>query len=361
MKRTMCGGFLLAGLIVSSGCSGDPTGDLLGSGITLQPSPSSLFMGQGDQEAVTVSVVDAQGNEQDITGFSFEAGAGIAVTEDTTYLRTNAGGQLGTSKRLFIEGLSATATQVTLTANGQTSTVPVRVTPVGATVTLSNAAPAAGEGLVITLPAGYKFGTAGGASVDGTAGITTAVAPDSSSATVLLPPGTTGTIQVDSVAVDFVPGVLFSLPTTETVTVGPTLTAMPGTGSPATAPVITIPPPGATGGFFDAAPLAAATCGGNSGFPCQLYQFTLAEETTFEVNMTWSNTADLGLYFLTADGTTDTGAACDDHGNAAEAQPEHCEITLPAGTYLAGIVNFGPAYVPPDPNPDWVGLGLLTH
>ena len=314
MKRTMCGGFLLAGLIVSSGCSGDPTGDLVGSGITVAPSPSSVFMGQGDQEAITVSVIDAQGNEQDITGFSFEAGAGVAVTEDTTYLRTNAGGQLGTSKRLFVQGLAPTATQVTLTANGQTVTVPVRVTPIGTTVTLSTAAPAANEGLVITLPAGYKFGAGAGASVDGTPGITTAVAPDSTSATVLLPPGTTGTIQVDSVAVDFVPGVLFSLPTTETVTVG-AATPLAGTDNPATAPALVIPPPGGASGLYDAPDFAASVN--------RFYRLDITEPGDYDITLNWTTGSDLDLIVC-------FDAACSDgDGQAATgAHPEHGVYTI---------------------------------
>jgi hypothetical protein len=318
----MCGGFLLAGLIVLGGCSGDPTGDLVGSGLTVQSSPSSVFMAQGESKPLTVSVVDAQGNEQDITGFSFQGGTGVTVVEDTTYLSTNAGAQLGTSKRLFIEGVSPTATSVTLTANGQTSTVPVRVTPIGTTVTLSNAAPIANEGLVITLPAGYKFGTGAGASVDGAPGITTAVAPDSSSATVVLPPGTTGTIQVDSVMVDFVPGVLFSLPTTETVTVGPA-TPLAGTDDPATAPAIAVPPAGGGSALYDAPDFAAA--------PFRFYRFDVTEPGDYDVTLSWTTGSDLDLYLC-----FDPACADGDFQAATGAVPEHGVYTIetPGTFYL---------------------------
>jgi hypothetical protein len=324
MKRSMCGGFLLAGLIVLSGCSGDPTGDLVGSGITVQSNPSSLFMAQGEQKAVIVSVRDAQGNEQDITGFSFQGGSGITVTEDTTYLRTSVG-QLGTSRRLFIDGVTPTASSVSVSANGQTSTVPVRVTPIGATVTLSNATPAANEGLVITLPAGFKFGAGAGANVAGAAGITTSVAPDSTSATVILPPGTTGTITVDSVAVDFVPGVLFSLPTTETVTVG-AATPLPGTDNPATAPALAIPPPGGATGLYDAPDFAASVN--------RFYRLDITEPGDYDITLNWDLGSDLDMILC-------FDAACSDGDAQAAtgAHPEHGVFTIETPVTYYVLVN----------------------
>ncbi len=324
MKRSMCGGFLLAGLVVVGGCSGDPTGDLVGSGITLQPTPSSMFMAQGEQKAVILTVLDAQGNEQEITGFSFQGGTGITVTEDTTYLSTS-GGQLGTSKRLFVDGVSPTATSVTISANGQTSTVPVRVTPTGATVTLSNAAPAPNEGLVITLPAPYKFGAGAGANVAGAAGVTTAVAPDSTSVTVVLPPGTTGPLTVDSVVVDFVPGVLFSLPTTETVAVG-AATPLAGTDDPGTAPAMPIPAAGASTVLYDAPDFAAG--------PFRFYRFDIPDAGDYTVTLDWTTGSDLDLFLC-----FDPGCATGNFSAATAAHPESATYTIagPVTYYL--VVN----------------------
>ena len=327
MKRSMCGGFLLAGLIVLGGCSGDPTGDLVGSDITLQPTPSSMFMAQGEQKAIVLTVLDAQGNEQEITGFSFQAGTGVAVTEDTTYLATTTGGQLGTSKRLFVDGVSPTSTSVTISANGQTLTVPVRVTPTGATVTLSNAAPAANEGLVITLPAGYKFGAGAGANVAGTAGITTTVAADSTSATVVLPPGTTGPITVDNVVVDFVPGVLFSLPTTETVTVG-AATPLAGTDDPSTAPAVPVPPAGGTTALYDAADFTSTAF--------RFYRFDIAEAGDYTVTLDWTTGSDLDLYLC-----FDLACAEGNFSAATGAQPESATYTIDTpGTYYLWVNDY---------------------
>jgi hypothetical protein len=330
MKRSMCGGFLLAGMIVLGGCSGDPTGDLVGSGTTLQPTPSSLFMGQGEEKAIVVNVVDAQGNQQDLTGFSFQGGAGVTVTEDTTFLSTSAG-QLGTSRRLFVRGDAASATSVSITANTLTSTVPVKVTPVGTTVTLSNAAPAANEGLVITLPAGYKFGTGAGASVAGTPGFTTAVAPDSTSATVLLPPGTTGPVTVDSVAVDFVPGVLFSLPTTETVTVGPVTTALAGTDDPSTAPSLALPAAGGTTAVFDIPDFAATID--------HFYRLDVAEAGDYIVTVDWTVGNDVDAPVCIADPTCAAETFTDP--TVTGAKPETGTFTLPAGTSILWVEDFG--------------------
>jgi hypothetical protein len=313
MKRTMCGGFLLASVMAFGGCSGDPTGHIVGTGTTLQTSPSSLFMTQGEEKNVVVSVVDAQGNQQDLTGFSFQAAPGVTVTEDTTYLSTSAG-QLGTSRRIFVRGDAATASSVSITANSLTSTVPVKVTPTGTTVALSNAVPAANEPLVITLPAGYKFGAGAGANVAGTPGITTAVAADSTSATVVLPPGTTGPLTVDSVIVDFVPGVLFSLPTTETVTVGPA-TPLAGTDNPATAPAMPVPAPGATTALYDAPDFAAAGT--------RFYRFDIAEAGDYTVTLDWTTGSDIDLYLC-----FDPGCATGNFTAATSAHPESATYTI---------------------------------
>jgi hypothetical protein len=282
-------------------------------------------MAQGEEKAVIISVRDAQGNDQDITGFSFQGGAGVSVAEDTTYLTTNAGGQLGTSKRLFIQGLSPTATALTVTANGQTSTVPIRVTPVEATVTLSNAAPAANEGLVITLPAGYKFGNGGGANVSGTAGITTSVAPDSSSATVILPPGTTGELTVDSVTTSFIPGVLFSLPTGDSVTVGPA-TPLAGTDNPATAPALSVPPAGGTTALYDAPDFTAN--------PNRFYRIDFPEAGDYQITTNWTTGSDIDMILC-------FDAACSDgDGQAAtSAHPEVGVYTIAAPVTYYLLIN----------------------
>jgi hypothetical protein len=213
---------------------------------------------------------------------------------------------------------------------------------------------------VLTVPAPFQFDLDSTVTFDAGQAIVLDRSADGRTLTILPTPGatTTGTA---TLFVDFLPTVPITTTTDVPLTISATVPAQPGTDAPATAPIITIPAAGAKGGFFDAGSWGAPLCGvANTGAPCQLYKFTLAADATFDMEARWSNTADVGVYFISEDGTTDTDQACDEHGNGAEAQPEHCLITLAAGTYLLGVVSFGPFYPVPDPNPTWVGVTLRT-
>ncbi len=331
MNRSMCGGFLLAAATGMLACSGDPTGDLVGTGAAISAIPSSLFMAQGETKPLTVSVLDEQGNALEITGFQAAPGsAAVAVVEDTTYLATSAG-ELSTSRRVNVTGQAAAATTVAVTANGTTLNVPVKVTPISITATLSTPTPAANEPLTITLPAGYKFGAGGGASVETTPGITGAIAPDSSSATVFFLPGTTGSITVDSVAVDFAPGVLFSLPTDQTVTVGPLTTTLPGTDDPSTAPALALPPPGQTTVIYDLPDFAATID--------HFYRLDVAEEGDYTVTVGWTVGNDVDAPVCVADPT----CAAEDFTDPTVSgnNPETGTFTLPVGTSTLLVEDFG--------------------
>jgi hypothetical protein len=354
MKRSMCGLVLLVAATGLWSCNGDPT-ESIREGEKVLTEPSSVFVAEGGTKFVTVQLVDGQGNQLAADFTAQNVGAGITVEEDATFIPTSDGGHLQTRSRFIVTGVAPASTSFELVSGGGTATVPVRVTPVSATVTLSTPTPAANEGLVITLPAGYKFGTGAGANVAGTAAIVQAVAPDSSSITVLLPPGTTGPITVDSVAVDFVPGVLFSLPTADNVTVGP-VTPLAGTGTPGTAPAITIQPVGGTTVFFDGGTFdyQAPILGGAFGtFPSRLYDITVAEATTLTTTVDWPSPEDLGIYLFLANGTTETGAPGDAGGGGAH--PETTTNTLAPGSYRMAVVNFNAT------NPPHFSLSVTTE
>jgi hypothetical protein len=208
--------------------------------------------------------------------------------------------------------------------------------------------------MVITLPAGYKFGAGAGANIAGATGAVVGVAPDSSSLTILLPPGASGPVTVDSVSVDYAPGVLFSLPTEQTVTVG-AVTPLAGTGSPATAPAVTVQPVGGATVFYDGGTFdyAAPIFGGEFGnFPSRLYSITVADTTTLDVTLDWPSPEDLGVYVFTSDGTTETGDLADDGG--AGVHPEHGTFVLPPGSYRFAVVNFSAT------NPAYFSLAVVT-
>jgi hypothetical protein len=345
MKRSMCGLLAFAAAAGLWACNGDPTDSIAGSGLAIQADPSSLFIPQGgDPKAIIVEVTDAQGNELDITDLQFQAAtADILVEEDTSFLPTSAG-TLETSRRLIVTGISPAATSISLTTNGLNKTIPVKVTPSTTTVTLSTATPAANEPLVITLPAGYKFGTGAGANIAGAAGAVVEVAPDSSSITVLLPPGATGPVTVDSVAVDFAPGVLFSLPTTDVVTVG-AATPLAGTDDPSTAPTIALPAIGAVTRFFDAPNFTAS--------PDAFYKITVpAEVGTVNVTLNWNGAADIDLIAGPLSCAT-TFTACD-FSAATAAHPEVGAFTLAPGTYYIFAELFAGAA------PSWIFWEITT-
>jgi hypothetical protein len=355
MKRSMCGLIVLAAIAGLGSCGGDPTGDQIEQGQQVIADPSSIFLSAGGSEFVVVQVLDELGNQLPVNFEAQNVGPGITVERDTTYLQTTIGTHLETAQRFIVTGTAPTATQFDLTSNGVSTTIPVKVTPTSTTATVSNPAPAANEGLVVTLPTGYKFGNGAGANIGGAAGFVSAVAPDSSSITVLLPPGATGTLTVDSVGVDFAPGVLFSLATDQTVTVG-AVTPQAGTGSTGSAPALTIPPVGGTTFFYDGgtydynAPLVFS--GQTFPTPSRLYKIVVADSTALTTTVDWPSPEDLGLYFFASNGTTPFGAAGDDGGGGVH--PETVDNIFPPGTYYMAVVNFG------DTNPPWIGLTITN-
>jgi hypothetical protein len=343
-------------------CSGDPTDSFRGSVAEVTARPTSLFIERGQTKQVVVSAVDEQGNPL-LDDISVSGGAGLTIVEDTTYLQTTTNPQpVKTEKAFNVTANDLTSTSFTVSAGGKSVDVAVKATPPAAevpVVTVASSGPNASDPAVLTVPAPYVFPSDADvfwlSGADTLRGIITDLGADSRSVTVLPPPGVTGSANV-SVAVEFIPDVHIADTTNVPLTINAAVPANPATNSPATAPEVVISDDG-HGGFFDGGSWGAATCGGNSGAPCQLYKLVLPADATFHVFATADNTTDIGVYFLTADGTADTDQACDEQQN--DGTPESCDITLPAGTYLIGMVSFGPFYgPPPDPNPTWISLAI---
>jgi hypothetical protein len=338
MKRSMFG--VLALVAGMSACSGDPTGDLRDEVVGIVADPTSLFIAQGDSAAIIVTAIDGQGNALDVSDLTFQSDASlISVAEDPTYLSVTTGGQLEQGRRLFIKGVAPANAKLTLSTNGKSLDVPVRVTPITVAATFSNAAPAANELVTITLPTGFKFGV--GAAVSSLLtgpGIIESISADSTSADVLLAPATTGSLTIDSITVDFVPGVKFSLPTVDTVAVG-ALTPAPGTDSPSTAPSLTVPPVDGTTGFFDVGTFTAADLSTDGGVGAQYYKFTVTEDGDYTFTTNWDNTSDIDMEIC-------SDVTCSDGGmfiGAGNTQPETALVTLTAGVYYFDVVLFAGA------------------
>jgi hypothetical protein len=348
MKRTMCGLVVLTAAFGLASCGGDPTNGSINQGEHVVADPSSVFVGEGGSKFVTVQLLDELGNQLAADFEAQNVGAGITVEKDTAFLQTTIGTHLQTAARFVVSGSAPMATSFEIASGGQTISVPVKVTPAGVTIALSNPTPAANEGLVLTLPTGYKFGAGAGATVQGSPGIVQSVAPDSSSVTVLLPPGATGAVTVDSVQVDYVPGVLFSLPTPQTVTVG-AVTPQGGTGAAGTAPTLTLPAPGGSAlAFFDGGTYDFASANG----PARLYKFVVTAPVVLTTTVDWPSPEDLGLYFYAADASTGFGDPADAGGGGAH--PETIDNTFPPGTYYMGVTNFSAT------NPPYYGIQITA-
>jgi hypothetical protein len=329
MKRSMCGLIVLAAVAGLGSCGGDPTGDQIEQGQQVVADPSSMFLSTGGSEFVVVQVLDELGNQLPVNFEPLNVGPGITVERDTTYLQTTIGTNLETAQRFIVTGTAPTATQFELASNGVSTTIPVKVTPTGTTATLSNAAPAMNEPLTVTLPAGYRFGTAPGITVGGDVGVTTAVAPDSSSVTVILPPGATGTVTVDSVQVDYLPGVNLSLPSDQTVTVG--ATPLAGTDAPTSAPSIPLPAAGGTTATFDVPDFAATID--------HYYKLDVTEPGDYTITVDWSIGSDLDAPVCLSDPT----CASEDFADPTVSgnKPETGTFTLPAGTHVLWVEDYG--------------------
>jgi hypothetical protein len=335
MKRTMCGLFLAAaaGLLA---CSGDPTGDLVGKDLTIQADPSSLFIPLAGSAPVNVSVIDVQGNTESVTDLAFNANSGsLSVVEDSTFQPTVAG-PLSTTRRLIVTANTPDSGSIHVSANGVAKDIPVVVNPTGATVALSATDAPANQPITISLAGQpFKFGEGAGATIGGAAGVNLGLSADSTTMTFLPPPGAAGPLSLDSVAPVYAPSLRFSLPTGDSLTIGP-LTPAPGTGSPTTAPALPIPAAGTTTGFLDIGTFTAPDLTGDGGLAkAQYYRLDVTEAGTYTFTVNWDNDADLDILLCQATNCSDA-----DFMSAGDIQPETDSRDLVPGTYYLAVVLF---------------------
>jgi hypothetical protein len=206
--------------------------------------------------------------------------------------------------------------------------------------------------ITLTAPAGFSFDDTTAVAIGGNAAIVQSVAADGSSVTLLPIPGSAGVAAVDGVVPDATPNNIVTMNTVQIVTVPP-LTPLEGTDDPATAPVLATP-----GTIVDAGTFDATNCPGltDIGAHCQVYKLSFAAGSTFTYTLTGANAADLGLYFWNAADLTLREEFCDAQGRAAP--PESCSITLPAGEYIMGVINFGPLYPELDQDPPFIEIRI---
>ena len=365
MRRLILGSVVSGSLLLLAACSGDPTDVLRGGVAKLNPSPSKLFVEQGKTTAVDVTATDDQGN-QFVTPFTLsDVGSGITVQRDLTFRPVFVNdSQTGppTADAIFRYRVTANdlvGTSFTVEAGGKSVVVPVAVVPAPGTIpaaAVTQSGPTAQDTITLTMPAPYAFQGTAAAFLDIGNAVILGRSPDGTSLKLFALPGTASLDSITGLNLPYMPAVPLVTTPASPVTVNTTVVAATGTDDPATAPPITIPAAGEQSGFIDAGTMAAASCGGNSGAPCQLYSFSLSAETNLHVKLLGSNAADLGLYFINADDGSDSDQFCD--GLGRDEVPEECDLTFPAGNYLMSVVSFGPFYAENDPNPDWVAVYL---
>jgi len=201
----------------------------------LVATPSVVLVANTDSQSVDVEALNPQG-EQLAADFTItDPGVGIIVRQDTAFLPVP-GGHSAVRARFVVRGATTTtfvSTSFTISANGKSVVVPVVITPATLDIGFSNAAPALGDTVSLTLPAGMHFTSASTVTITNGVAVIAGLSADSSQIFLLLGPGIIDqAATVDNLINDFLPGQTFTLTTTGTVTT-PTLTNVLATFSTA--------------------------------------------------------------------------------------------------------------------------------
>jgi len=220
---------------------------------------------------------------------------------------------------------------------------------VGTTIdaAFSSNTPAPVTPVTLTAPAGFRFNpllTADTVKIGGQIAVNLSVAANGSTIDVLPIPGSVGIAEISGVQPATAPQFTLTMPTIQTASVE-AVTPLEGTDDITTAPELTVPTAGNQvllndGGTFDG--VGDDCCFG--GF-VRFYKITLTATTTLTGTLDWFEGQDMGLYWIGADGVTplDPAFAGDSKLGGPTGHPETSTVTLAAGTYFIGVVNFGTA------------------
>jgi hypothetical protein len=355
----------LSAVVGALACTGDPTGDLRNGIDHLVANPSSLFLDQEATGRVVIEGVDEQGNRLAIQPVLVGAANGIQVEKDESFnLVFDQNGQLvqpsrATRVRYNIEaGTLPVDASFEVKAGGKSITIPVRVLPTKFVGTFSNATPAIGDTVTVSVTAPIKIRPDAKVSAGGADAVITDIAADGRSVSFIpYPGGDTGPLTIDGLSLDFSPGLKLTVPSASDLTLPP---AYEGTDTPATAPAIPLPAAGAAETILDAGAFAASpACNNNIGDTCRYYKLVFGATTTLTVSLTWDTTGDVGGYFTDATGADLFGDfACDSHASGATGQPETCTETFAPGTYYLGLAYFTD---PNNPEPGHVRIDISAQ
>ena len=228
MKRLLRGSVVLAVAVGILSCSGDPTSDFREpSGIVA--TPTVVFIDVGETKPVIVSLQDDQGSQIAADYEITAVGPGISVVQDTAFQNTTAEGVvINNSVRFQVTASAIANSSFTLTAGGQTLTIPVRVTPATVNLVISNPTPALGDTITVTAPLGVLFTDSSEVTfAGGPAGDIVSLSADRATLTLVPGPNTAGVVTVSHTTVSYDESLDFTITSTGTVT-SPTLIDLTG-------------------------------------------------------------------------------------------------------------------------------------
>lgn len=343
MNRLVRGSVILAAVAMVGACGGLDT-DGIDQTVQLVADPTVIFVNNTDSQAVFVEALNSLGQQLEGNFTLSNVGAGLTVTLDTAFAPRPGVDNLPTRVRYFVRGTtpsSFVSSTFTVTANGQSITIPVNITPANLPAVFSNLTPAPNDTITLTAPSPLKF-TPGSTVTFGTlAAVVVGLSADSSVISVVPVPGSTGAAVVTGLTLPYLSSAQ-NLTTTDQVNVP----QISGTADFNTAPTIPIPATGETVLFVDNGGFNAnATCLADIGGPCRIYTFTLAAAQDFDFSATWQGLTDLGFYIY--DAGFNVIDACDGLGAGAGGQPEACTFSLTAGTYYMANDTFSAFYAAP--------------
>jgi len=279
------GSVLLAACVGLWSCSSDSTADLAGVPDKIVSLPSTIFVTQDSSKLVAFQLVDALDGQIPTTWTIGPMPAEFSVTFDSTFRPIyNPDGTLTlpgqqTEARATITGLTPGSDSFYVSASGKTLYIPIKVLPNNLPATFSTLTPNIGEDLVVTMPAGLSLRQTSTFSFAGAAApIVISIAPDGSSATLQVAPGTDAKMVVTGVAPDFAPAASLSLQTTDVVTASD-VSEYAGTDAIATAPTIALP--ATVGGTVEWYDIPSSST--------QYYKFVVTDTTTLKTTILWAD------------------------------------------------------------------------
>lgn len=342
MNRRLFGAFGVLAVLAFTvgGCKSDPLSDLDGKASAVVTNFSYLQMPIGGTATVNAQILDARATPLEVPITFTPCTADVTVAPDTGYHPVPL-----TSAQVIVTAVSANPSCVRVAGGGIEDTVNIAVLPPNFAGTFSSATVAGGDTLTISSTNLLKFDTATVAVTFGGGTAGSIVAKTADQIKVLVPFGADGPLTISGISVTYAPGVVVSLPSTNSVT--QTGDAVTGTDEAfATAPDIAVPAPGQstfliTNFGADNADQCAETAAnfdfGSTG-PCVIYKYTVADSTDLTFTVDWDSDADLDTYSCA---TTDPLDCFEDGGTGATgAHPQEFSFTVPPGTHYFVVENY---------------------